>query len=49
VQYNWNWSVLFQQPYFDWLLAGLGWTVMVAAAGWVIALALGTLVGIART
>lgn len=49
MQYNWNWSVLFQQPYFDWLLAGLGWTVLVAATGWLIALALGTVVGIART
>lgn len=49
MQYTWNWSVLFQQPYLDWLLSGLTWTVLVAATGWVIALALGTIVGIART
>jgi glutamate/aspartate transport system permease protein len=49
VQYTWNWSVLFQQPYLDWLLSGLAWTVMVSAAGWLIALAVGTVVGIART
>jgi glutamate/aspartate transport system permease protein len=49
VQYNWNWSVLFQQPYLDWLLSGLTWTVLVAATGWIIALVLGTAIGIART
>jgi glutamate/aspartate transport system permease protein len=49
VQYNWNWSVLFQQPYLDWLLSGLTWTVLVAATGWIIALVLGTVIGIART
>lgn len=49
MQYNWNWSVLFQQPYLEWLLEGLGWTVMVAAGGWVIAMVIGTMVGIART
>ena len=49
MQYTWNWSVLFQQPYLDWLLSGLAWTVMVSAAAWLIAMALGTVVGIART
>ena len=49
MQYNWNWSVLFQQPYLDWLLSGLTWTVLVAATGWIIALVLGTVIGIART
>jgi glutamate/aspartate transport system permease protein len=49
VQYTWNWSVLFQQPYLDWLLSGLLWTVMVSATAWIIALALGTVIGIART
>ena len=49
MQYNWNWSVLFQQPYLDWLLSGLLWTVLVAMTGWLIALSIGTLVGIART
>lgn len=47
--YNWNWGVLFSQPYVGWLLMGLGVTVVLALSAWVIALALGSLIGVART
>ena len=49
VAYNWNWGVLFTQPHLGWLLDGLRMTVMLAISAWVIALTLGSLVGIART
>lgn len=47
--YNWNWSVLVSQPYFGWLIQGLGVTVALALTSWVIALSLGSIVGVART
>ena len=37
------------EPYFDWLLSGLGWTVGLAIAGWSVAFVLGVVVGSART
>lgn len=49
MQYNWNWGVLFQDPYLGWLFSGLGWTVAVAMLAAVIAFSVGSLVGIART
>ena len=49
MQYNWNWSVLFEPEYFGWLLSGLWWTVSVALCAWVIALTVGSLVGVGRT
>src|SRR6266436_4147204 len=47
--YNWNWSVLVSQPYLGWLLDGLATTVILALSAWMIALVLGTLIGLART
>ena len=35
--------------YIDWILSGLGWTLSLALGAWTIALAVGTLVGVART
>jgi len=35
--------------YIDWVLSGLGWTLCLALGAWTIALAVGTLVGVART
>ena len=35
--------------YFEWLLSAWGWTLSVAALGWIIALVFGSLMGIART
>jgi glutamate/aspartate transport system permease protein len=49
MDYNWNWSILFQEPYFGWLLSGLTWTLLVASAAWVVAFVVGSLVGILRT
>lgn len=49
MDYNWNWSILVQEPYFGWLLSGLMWTILVAAAAWVIAFTVGSLIGILRT
>jgi glutamate/aspartate transport system permease protein len=49
MNYQWNWGLLLKEPYAGWLLIGLGWTVALSIAGWLIALPLGTAIGIART
>lgn len=55
MNYNWNWGVFWAPSpdgagtYFDMLLAGLQWTIVTAICSWLIALCLGTVVGIART
>ena len=55
MNYNWHWQVLLEtEPggtgtYLHYLLVGLGWTLATALAAWVIALALGALVGTVRT
>lgn len=55
MNYHWNWGIFAQQvqageeTYFDWLLSGLGWTVACSLSAWVIALALGTAIGVLRT
>lgn len=49
MNYNWNWGILFEEPYFWWLLSGLKWTLLVASAAWVIAFVLGSVIGILRT
>ena len=49
MDYSWNWSVLITQPYIGWILSGLGWTVAVAGCAWIIAFALGSVIGIMRT
>lgn len=58
-RYNWNWSILTCTsenvdagcigPYFYWILTGLGWTIAVASAAWMIAFFLGSVIGILRT
>jgi glutamate/aspartate transport system permease protein len=35
--------------YLDWIVSGLGWTLLLALGAWTIALIVGTLVGVART
>lgn len=37
------------ERYIDWIIEGLGWTIALALLAWVIAFALGTIVGAART
>jgi glutamate/aspartate transport system permease protein len=55
VKYNWNWGIFWQLSpdghgtYLDTLLTGLGWTIATALAAWLIALALGMVVGVIRT
>lgn len=58
-RYNWQWEILTCTsenidagcigPYLLWILQGLGWTLAVASAAWVIAFSLGSIIGILRT
>ena len=55
MHYNWNWSI-FNSPvptgdttYLGWMLAGLQTTVQLSLSAWVIALVLGSLMGVLRT
>ncbi len=53
--YRWRWSVLLDQvpsggaTYLDWLLSGLLTTVAASLAAWVLALLVGTAMGVLRT
>ena len=55
MNYHWNWAILLQpEPggsgsYLHYLLGGLVWTLGCALAAWVIALAIGSIVGTLRT
>ena len=55
MNYNWDWNVFFKSTgigteiYLDWFVSGLGWTIAVALAGWIIALILGSVLGVMRT
>lgn len=55
MNYNWHWGVLLEpEPggtgtYLHYLLVGLGWTLATALAAWVLALAIGAVVGTVRT
>lgn len=53
--YHWNWSVFLSPTpagdttYLGWLFLGLKWTVALSLSSWIIALALGSLLGVLRT
>ena len=55
MNYNWDWGIYFKSTgigseiYLDWFFTGLGWTIAIALVGWLIALLLGTLLGVLRT
>ncbi|MEO8486276.1 MAG: amino acid ABC transporter permease [Betaproteobacteria bacterium] len=55
MNYNWNWGILWQvsvdghNTWFMTLMHGLAWTLVTAACAWVIALLMGSLVGVMRT
>ena len=55
MNYSWNWGILLSpEPggtgtYLSYLIVGLGWTLATALAAWVIALAVGSIVGTLRT
>jgi glutamate/aspartate transport system permease protein len=53
--YNWNWGILLatsadgQHSWLMTLINGLGWTLLTAALAWVIAVLLGSIIGVMRT
>lgn len=55
MNYQWNWAVFFQtvpsgeETYLAWIIHGLGWTVAISLAAWIIALVLGSIAGTLRT
>jgi len=55
MNYNWNWGIFWEPSpegagtYFDMLLSGLNWTLATAALAWVLALILGSIIGVLRT
>lgn len=54
MNYNWNWSVFLtpvpsETTYLGWLFTGLQWTVALSLSAWVIALVVGSIVGVLRT
>ena len=55
MKYDWQWSVYLQPAadgsgtWIQYLVVGLGWTLATALAAWVIALAIGSVVGTLRT
>ncbi|MBI3897724.1 MAG: amino acid ABC transporter permease [Gammaproteobacteria bacterium] len=55
MSYHWNWNVFLQQApsgnatYLDWMLSGLTVTVVLSLSAWILALILGSLMGVLRT
>ena len=49
MKYNWNWSVLIEPQYFDWIISGTLWTIYLSIASSFIAFFLGSIIGIFRT
>ena len=55
MNYNWNWTIFWDLSptgdgtYLHTLLVGLFWTLTTALSAWVIALALGSIIGVIRT
>lgn len=47
--YEFNWSVLREQPYLHWLLTGASTTLVLAVCIWVLAFLAGSVVGVAGT
>ena len=52
--YHWDWMIFFQETddglkYWQWILSGLGWTITVGFFALVIALVLGSVLGVMRT
>src|SRR5437016_10754022 len=51
---SWDWQVFFQdtgggQTYFHWMMSAWGWTLLVSGCSLVVALVMGSLMGILRT
>jgi glutamate/aspartate transport system permease protein len=53
--YNWNWGIFFEEvatggaKYSDWLFEGLRWTIAISLSAWVMAMILGSIVGVIQT
>ena len=52
--YRWDWEVFLRdtgggETYLDWMLSAWGWTLSVAGCAWVVALAVGVVIGTIRT
>jgi glutamate/aspartate transport system permease protein len=46
--YNFDWSVLWREPYGEWLLRGIWYTVQIGFLAWILALTLGVAIGVMR-
>lgn len=49
MNYTWDWSILFQSPYLGWLLSGTVQTIAASIGSWILAMAVGFLIGALRT
>jgi glutamate/aspartate transport system permease protein len=55
MNYHWDWGIIFEQVpgtdeyYYQWLVKGFELTILAALTAWVIALVIGSVVGICRT
>lgn len=54
MSYHWNWGVFFGHPtpnetYIDWLVSGLVMTLGLGLCAWILALILGSILGVLRT
>ncbi len=49
MNYNWDWGILFRDPYLGWMISALGWTILISILAWIIAFSLGSILGIFRT
>jgi glutamate/aspartate transport system permease protein len=48
MKYDFNWGMLIEEPYLEWILDGIWTTVHLALVSWIIALIVGILIGTSR-
>lgn len=55
MNYNWNWKIFWDPVaagsgvYWEWLVSGLAWTLSTGLLAWIIALVVGSAIGVVRT
>ncbi|MBE0626358.1 MAG: amino acid ABC transporter permease [Burkholderiales bacterium] len=55
MNYNWNWKIFWDPVaagsgvYWEWLISGLAWTLATGLLAWIIALVVGSAIGVVRT
>lgn len=49
MNYNWDWGILFRDPYAGWIVSGFLTTCRLAIYAWAIAFTLGSVIGVLRT